>query len=186
MTSDDTMTRNSLRVAKVWMDEFIDYYYDVNPDAKYVDSGDISARVELRQRLQCKSFKWYLENIYPNYDEPQGKSNGLMKKREKESKVPNPQYQPWDKRARNYKRAFVMRLRNTRLCAQAESSTPEKGSKVILATCNFKGKGQVWYETDRKEFVLSKLLCLDASGNVYMYADTNIYIYLGTYLSPVN
>ena len=70
-----------------------------------------------------------------------------------------------------------MRLRNTRLCAQAESSTPEKGSKVILATCNFKGKGQVWYETDRKEFVLSKLRCLDASGNVYMYAYTNIYIF---------
>ena len=176
MTSDDTMTRNSLRVAKVWMDEFIDYYYDVNPDAKYVDSGDISARVELRQRLQCKSFKWYLENIYPNYDEPQGKSNGLMKKNMKENRIPNPQYQPWDKRARNYKRAFVMRLRNTRLCAQAESSTPEKGSKVILATCNFKGKGQVWYETDRKEFVLSKLLCLDASGNVFIYTDTNIYV----------
>ena len=58
MTSDHTMTRNSLRVAKVWMDEFIDYYYDVNPDAKYVDSGDISARIELRQRLQCKNFKW--------------------------------------------------------------------------------------------------------------------------------
>ena len=32
----------------------------------------------------------------------------------------------------------------------------------------------MWYETDRKEFVLSKLLCLDASGTVYMYADTNI------------
>uniref|UniRef100_A0AC35FG09 Polypeptide N-acetylgalactosaminyltransferase n=1 Tax=Panagrolaimus sp. PS1159 TaxID=55785 RepID=A0AC35FG09_9BILA len=61
---------NAARTAEVWMDEYKQFFYSMVPAAKQVDAGDVSPRLKLREALQCKSFRWYLENIYPEAPVP--------------------------------------------------------------------------------------------------------------------
>jgi len=61
-----------LVIAEVWMDEYKKFFYIINPGvfktAKHY--GDITDRVQLRENLECKSFQWYLDNIYPDAQIP--------------------------------------------------------------------------------------------------------------------
>lgn len=45
------------------MDEYKVYYLHRRPDHGRLEIGDTSAYKALRQRLNCSSFKWFLDNV---------------------------------------------------------------------------------------------------------------------------
>lgn len=80
----DTHGINTLRMARVWMDEYIDLFYFNRPDLKVfhtlnatnqlisrnlfqnnLEAGDVTHRRVLREKLKCKNFEWYLDNVFP-------------------------------------------------------------------------------------------------------------------------
>uniref|UniRef100_A0ABI7ZUN5 Glycosyltransferase 2-like domain-containing protein n=1 Tax=Felis catus TaxID=9685 RepID=A0ABI7ZUN5_FELCA len=68
----EAMTYNSLRLAHVWLDEYKEQFFLRRPGLKSVAYGNISERVELRKRLGCKSFQWYLDNVFPELEASEG------------------------------------------------------------------------------------------------------------------
>ncbi|XP_054237241.1 polypeptide N-acetylgalactosaminyltransferase 5 [Indicator indicator] len=75
-----TVERNLARVAEVWLDEYKELFYGhaYHLVLKNLDVGDLTQQIQLRKKLQCKSFRWYLENIYPDLDAPLVKASGLL------------------------------------------------------------------------------------------------------------
>lgn len=54
---------NTARVVDVWFDDYKKIYYALDPMALSLRT-DVSKRLQLRKQLKCKSFSWYLRNIF--------------------------------------------------------------------------------------------------------------------------
>ncbi|XP_001512277.1 polypeptide N-acetylgalactosaminyltransferase 5 [Ornithorhynchus anatinus] len=75
-----TVERNLVRVAEVWLDEYKDLFYGhgLHLLERRSDIGNLTQQKELRKKLQCKSFKWYLENVFSDLEAPVVRASGVL------------------------------------------------------------------------------------------------------------
>jgi len=135
----NALKRNSIRLAEVWMDDYKKYYYDrVGPNLG--EYGDISSRKELRKNLNCKSFKWYLDNIFPELFIPgESLASGDVKN-------------PWSNH-----------------CVDSASQPKDMHKPVKVWQCHNQGGNQYWMLSKNGE-IRRDDACLDFGGtDVILY-----------------
>jgi polypeptide N-acetylgalactosaminyltransferase len=153
----NVLRRNSVRLAKVWMDEFADYYFQrIGHDLG--DYGDISDRVQLRKNLNCKSFRWFLDNVYPELFIPgEAVAHGEIRSKAYDQSVcldsPATKKQmnkaigmyPCHKQGGNQYWAFSKggEIRRDEMCVDYA------GGDVVIYPCHGSGGNQLWeYDTE--------------------------------------
>lgn len=45
------------------MDEYAEFIYQRRPEYRHLSAGDTSSQKDLRARLQCKNFKWFMTEV---------------------------------------------------------------------------------------------------------------------------
>uniref|UniRef100_A0A673I5W7 Polypeptide N-acetylgalactosaminyltransferase n=1 Tax=Sinocyclocheilus rhinocerous TaxID=307959 RepID=A0A673I5W7_9TELE len=136
----EVITRNQVRLAEVWMDDYKLIYYRRSQSAakmaKDKNYGDISDRLKLRETLQCKNFSWYLTNVYP------------------EAFVPD----------LTPVKFGALKNRGSQQCLDVGESN-NGGKPVIMYVCHNMGGNQYFEYTSHNELRhnIGKQLCLHAS-----------------------
>jgi len=54
---------NRLRTAYLWLDEYYPLAHKVINDGKEIDIGEVDTILSLKERLQCKDFRWFLDYL---------------------------------------------------------------------------------------------------------------------------
>ncbi|CAO1427030.1 unnamed protein product [Diamesa tonsa] len=65
--TEDYVARNFKRISEVWLDEYKTLPYQLEPE-RYanVDAGDLTKALEIKNKLKCKPFRYFLKHIAPD------------------------------------------------------------------------------------------------------------------------
>jgi polypeptide N-acetylgalactosaminyltransferase len=68
---------NKIRWAKAWLDQYQELLLGkFDPAFVARPRPDLQERIDIRTRLKCKSFDWFLDNVYPEFRERLQKEYG--------------------------------------------------------------------------------------------------------------
>nr|CAD7463380.1 unnamed protein product [Timema tahoe] len=176
----NTYSINTMRMAEVWMDDYKRFIYLRHPEWIGADYRDISERLAFRKARNCKSFKWYLHNVYP--------SKFILDENVRaHGSVSNSRLCLDTLQRENFKSQYVLgvylcnvlakgsqyfslsnsgELRREYVCAEIQGA-PEEGQPfpVTMYPCHGQGGNQEWTLTDSGQVRNTKSgLCLDAEG----------------------
>ena len=61
---------NKVRVVEVWFDKYKDFFYRADPHARNLVPlmGDVSSRIKLKEKLQCKPFQYFVDRFRAVFD----------------------------------------------------------------------------------------------------------------------
>lgn len=171
----NTYIKNTKRTAEVWMDEYKQYYYAARPFALERPFGNIESRLDLRKNLQCQSFKWYLENVYPELRVPQDSSiqkgnirqrqKCLESERQKNQEIASLKLRPCvkikgeDTKSQIWAFTYTQQIIQEELCLSVITFFP--GAPVVLALCKNGDDKQQWTKTGSRIEHMASHLCLD-------------------------
>ncbi|KAG8516211.1 Polypeptide N-acetylgalactosaminyltransferase 15 [Galemys pyrenaicus] len=140
--------RNKVRLAETWLGSFKDTFYRHSPEAfslSKAEQPDCTERRQLQRRLGCRTFHWFLANIYPEL---------YPSERRPRVEVGTHSCVP-----------LHFQLRNTGLgfCADCQADGGPRGGAVVLAPCSDSRWQQQLEHTGRKEihFGGTPHLCFD-------------------------
>ncbi|XP_067097166.1 polypeptide N-acetylgalactosaminyltransferase 14 isoform X1 [Osmerus mordax] len=172
----NTYIKNTRRTAEVWMDEFRLFYYSARPAARGKSYGDIRGREDLRKRLKCKTFKWYLDNVYPELKVPDDadSKSGMIRQRQNclESRRDEGQELPvltlvpciGTKAIPAINQEWIythgQQIRQQQHCLALSTTFP--ASQVQLMPCNMGDGKQRWQKSGTHLEHLASHFCLDS------------------------
>ncbi|XP_008578746.1 PREDICTED: polypeptide N-acetylgalactosaminyltransferase 14 [Galeopterus variegatus] len=171
----NTYIKNTRRTAEVWMDEYKQYYYAARPFALERPFGNIESRSDLRVNLHCESFKWYLENVYPELRIPKDSSirKGNIRQRKKclesqkskNQEIANLKLSPCVKvngreaKSQVWAYTYTQQILQEEMCLSVVTLFP--GAPVVLIPCKNGDDRQQWTKTGSRIEHVASHLCLD-------------------------